>query len=179
MYITKSKILSLETQMIAGFLFTGALGVLLHFLYQWTGNSVIVAAFSPVNESPWEHLKTVFFPILFFLIIQIIYLKSNRVSINNLTWFTSLSALLSMTFITVAYYTYTGIIGSNLDWLNISIFFISAATAYYFNYRMLRTTRKNIVGSNLYGLLIFLVLITVFAVFTFFPPEIPWFRSSV
>ena len=39
------------------------LGVLLHFLYSWFPHP-LVALFSPVRESIWEHLKIVFFPLL-------------------------------------------------------------------------------------------------------------------
>lgn len=35
----------------------------LHFLYDFLPNP-LVAAFAPVNESPWEHLKLVFWPTL-------------------------------------------------------------------------------------------------------------------
>ena len=44
---------------ISGFIFTGVFGVLLHFLYGWTGENVLVALFSAVNESVWEHMKLV------------------------------------------------------------------------------------------------------------------------
>ncbi len=41
------------------------LGSLNHFLYDWTGGSSFAALFCPINESPWEHLKLLFFPFLF------------------------------------------------------------------------------------------------------------------
>jgi hypothetical protein len=40
-----------------------ALGVLLHFLYEWLP-SPLTALFSPVRESLWEHGKIVFYPLL-------------------------------------------------------------------------------------------------------------------
>ena len=36
---------------LGGFLFTGALGTLLHFVYEWSGGSALAAWFSAVNES--------------------------------------------------------------------------------------------------------------------------------
>ena len=41
------------------------LGSLNHFLYDWTGGSSLAALFCPINESPWEHLKLLFFPVPF------------------------------------------------------------------------------------------------------------------
>ena len=40
-----------------------ALGVLLHFLFQWFPSPVL-ALISPVRESIWEHVKVIYFPLL-------------------------------------------------------------------------------------------------------------------
>lgn len=45
------------------YLAAAALGVLLHFLYQWFPNPVL-ALISPVRESVWEHVKLLYFPLL-------------------------------------------------------------------------------------------------------------------
>ena len=50
---------------LVGFAFTALGGTLLHFLYDWTNNN-IVAAFTAVNESTWEHMKLLYFPLFFF-----------------------------------------------------------------------------------------------------------------
>ena len=36
----------------------------LHFLYDWSGEMTIISLFVPINESIWEHLKLVFWPLL-------------------------------------------------------------------------------------------------------------------
>ena len=53
-----------------GFGFTSLFGTLLHFLYEWTGKNNFTALFSGVNESTWEHMKLLFFPLLIFSIIE-------------------------------------------------------------------------------------------------------------
>ena len=50
-------------------LFSLVLGTLLHFTYEWSGENLFVGSFSAVNESVWEHLKLVFFPMLITTII--------------------------------------------------------------------------------------------------------------
>lgn len=40
-----------------GFLFVAALGTVLHFLYEWSGESTLAALVSGVNESVWEHMS--------------------------------------------------------------------------------------------------------------------------
>ena len=45
------------------------LGTLLHFTYKLSGENKIVAVFSSINESVWEHLKLLYFPMLLSTII--------------------------------------------------------------------------------------------------------------
>lgn len=56
---------SFKKYTLIGIVFSMTAGVLLHFLYEWTGRNPVVGAFSPVNESVWEHLKLLFFPVLY------------------------------------------------------------------------------------------------------------------
>lgn len=177
MYIQKSKVFSLKAQMLAGFVFTMASGCFLHFLFRLTGGNVIAAAFSPVNESPWEHLKIIYFPVLLFLMIQSIYLKHKRLSMPNLIWYTSLSALLAMTAVTVSYYTYSGILGKSMMWADISIFMAGTAAAYLFDYAMIKARPAYVPGSKLTGLVLLAVLGATLVCFTYFAPHIPWFED--
>ena len=62
---------------LAGFVFTGAAGTLLHFVYEWSGGSVLAAAFSAVNESTWEHMKLLFFPLFLFSMVQFCLMGRN------------------------------------------------------------------------------------------------------
>ena len=53
------------------------LGTLLHFTYNWSNNNSIVGIYSSINESTWEHLKLVFYPMLITTIIgNTLYKKS-------------------------------------------------------------------------------------------------------
>lgn len=42
------------------------LGTFLHFLFDLRGQSVIAALFLAVNESIWEHMKLMYYPMLLF-----------------------------------------------------------------------------------------------------------------
>ena len=55
---------------ITAVLFTLIFGTLLHFTYGLSGNNPIVGTFSAINESTWEHLKLLFFPMLIFAIFE-------------------------------------------------------------------------------------------------------------
>lgn len=58
-------------------IFVMILGTLLHFTFEWSGNSTFVASFSAVNESTWEHLKLLFFPMLLTTILGYFLIGKN------------------------------------------------------------------------------------------------------
>ena len=62
---------------LGGFLFVGALGTLLHFVYEWSGGSIPAACVSAVNESAWEHMKLLFVPLFLFSVVQVCLLGRN------------------------------------------------------------------------------------------------------
>ena len=105
---------------LAGFLFTGALGVLLHFLYEWSGGNTLAAAFSAVNESTWEHMKLLFFPMFVFSVFQVCIMGRNY---PNFLAARAASILTGLVLIPVLFYTYTGVLGRNINWVDIAIFF--------------------------------------------------------
>ena len=57
---------------IVGFIATGLFGTLLHFVYEWTDGNRVIAAFSAVNESTWEHMKLLFLPYFVFAVVEFI-----------------------------------------------------------------------------------------------------------
>lgn len=152
------------------------LGVILHFLYDWTGKNKFVATFSAVNESTWEHLKLAFFPFLLFGIIDFIFASPYA---NNIIFATTIALFSSITIITILFYSYLGIIGKNVDVINISIFVIAVIVAKYISYRiMLLPNFENIYYILLSSYFIYLTTFC-FAIFTFAPPNINLFRDPI
>ncbi len=68
----KKKILWLE---LAGFMVTLVAGTVMHFGLELTGFARSWAWLFPVNESPWEHLKLSFYPVVFWGLIQYAILR--------------------------------------------------------------------------------------------------------
>ena len=93
---------------LAGFLFTAALGTLLHFVYDWSGGSTLAAAFSAVNESTWEHMKLLFFPALVFSVVQVWALGRTYPDLLEVR---AISVLAGLALIPTLFYTYTGVLG--------------------------------------------------------------------
>lgn len=62
----------------AGFALVTFGGTILHFLYGWTGGSILVSPFSGVNESTWEHMKLLFWPLFLFALVQRLFFKDQE-----------------------------------------------------------------------------------------------------
>ena len=63
---------------LAGFALSTLGGTLLHFFYDWTDGSLLAAPFSGVNESTWEHMKLLYWPMLIFAIVQSFFFKTQN-----------------------------------------------------------------------------------------------------
>ena len=154
---------------IAGFIFTSIAGTLLHFLYDWSNQNILFAPFSAVNESIWEHMKLLFFPMFTFALIESRYLEKQYENF----WCVKLAGIaLGLTLIPVLYYSYTGILGVSADWVNIAIFFITAAATYLLETKLLKKEGTCCITSQL-ALIILFLLVLAFTVLTFHPLHIP------
>ena len=155
-----------------GFALTSLSGTLLHFAYDWLGGNDIIAFFSAVNESTWEHMKLLFWPSFIFALVEC---RSFRDQSDF--WCIKLRGIsLGVLLIPIIFYTYNGAIGTSPDLINISIFFIAAATEYVVEARLFK--RKK-VPCNKPGLAIFLLCVIAlsFVVFTFIPPSLEIFKD--
>ena len=97
-----------------GFAVTSFLGTALHFLYDLLGKSVFIAPFSGVNESTWEHMKLLFWPMLVFAITESFFFQDRE----NFWCVKLRGILLGLILIPVIFYTYNGAVGKSPDWLN-------------------------------------------------------------
>ena len=166
---------SLKNWQKIGFVFTGALGVILHFLYEWTNESIITASFAAVNESTWEHMKLLFVPLFIFAIIQWKIKGRHYESFWGVKLIGTLAGLIT---IPVIYYTYTGVFGNSADWFNIAIFFIAAAVSFCLEWRFFsRGVSLDI--PQLWAFSALCIMFIAFIVLTFIQPKIPLFMDPV
>lgn len=165
---------SINLWQLMGFAVTSLGGTLLHFLYEWTGEAVWIAPFSGVNESTWEHMKLLFFPMFLFAIVQSFFFKDHKEF-----WCVKLKGiLLGLVLIPVIFYTYNGVIGTSPDWINIAIFFLSAAVAYIYETRLFNNESTKC-KSWKPAFAAICVIAFLFVVFTFATPEIGIFKDPL
>ncbi len=158
---------------IAGLLFTLIFGTLLHFFYQWSGNLWQVGILAPVNESSWEHLKLLYLPYLIWSVVE--YKATNK---NKSLWFgKAIGLLIGMLAIISFFYSYNGIIGRNIPFLNILSFFIGIAAAFAIDFFIIKSNRFEKLEKV--GIAVFAVVGAAFILFSFMPPLIPLFKDPV
>lgn len=161
---------------LAGFVFTAAAGSLLHFVYEWSGGSTLAAAFSAVNESTWEHMKLLFFPMFLFSVAQVIALGRQY---PNFLAVRAVSTLAGLILIPVLFYTYTGVLGKNVMWVDVAIFILSALGAFALDWRLLRRGRWSSGWQQILGLLVLWGLAFLFVYCTFHPPALGLWQDPV
>lgn len=166
---------SIHKWQLAGFLFTSVAGTLLHFLFDWTGENPVAGLFSAVNESIWEHMKLLFYPMVTVALIQFRFGKP----LPDCFWQIKLTGILAgLLLIPVLYYCYTGMLGIEADWFNITIFFIAAAFAFRLEAALFRKNCRCPISTGS-AIATLVVISLLFSLLTFFPPEIPFFRDPV
>lgn len=156
-----------------GFAVAALGGTILHFLYDWLNGAVWVAPFSGVNESTWEHMKLLFWPMLFFAVVQRMFFRDRKDF-----WCIKLrGVLVGLALIPVLFYTYNGAVGPSPDWINIAIFFVSAAIAYACEARLFKNGRARCYPKA--ALALFCLIAASFVAFTFLTPEIGIFKDPL
>lgn len=162
--------ISIKNFQIFSAIFVMILGTLLHFTYEWSGENLFIAAFSAVNESTWEHLKLLFYPMLLTTIIGYFYFSKTK---HNFLCANTIGILTAVSFTTVFFYTYTGIIGTNFAFLDIGSFFIAVIFGEFVIYKLLLS------NFSCNKKTAFIVLLLCFILFTYATPEIGLFRDPV
>ena len=165
---------SIRLWQLMGFAVTSLGGTLLHFLYEWLGEAVWIAPFSGVNESTWEHMKLLFWPMLIFAVVQSFFFRDR----SDFWCVKRYGILLGLGLIPILYYTYNGVIGKSPDWVNIAIFFLSAAAAFLYEMRLYALEKIPCASSKL-ALAVLFGLAILFVIFTFATPKIGIFRDPI
>lgn len=158
----------------AGFFTAAVLGTLGHFAYDWNGKSLPVGAFCAVNESTWEHMKLLFFPVLLFTAVQLCLRWE-----SGLLAARAVSTTAGLVAIPALFYTYSGVLGRTVDWVNILIFYAADAALFGLDSRLRRSGHFRAPWLQTAGALWLWLLAFLFVWWTFRPPHIGLFLDPV
>jgi hypothetical protein len=153
---------------IGGFFFILLFGTGLHFVFELSNFWKPVALFAAVNESTWEHLKMVFWPGLFFFLVEYHFLKGR---VTNFWIAKALCLYLMPLVITIGWYSAVAILGKNLFSVNIALFVGAILVGQFVSYRFL-TAKKIPALDPRYAVIAIILLTLAFASFTYFPPKL-------
>ena len=159
---------------LVGFSVTSLGGTLLHFIYEWTGESLLAAPFSGVNESTWEHMKLLFWPMFVFAILQSFFFRD-----RDDFWLVKLKGIAAgLLLIPIIFYVYNGVIGKSPDFINIAIFFVAAAISYLLETLLFNRGSTYIQRKSL-PLVILILIAALFVIFSFATPQIAIFEDPL
>lgn len=157
---------------VIGAVFVLLTGTLSHFLYKWSGNNFIVGLITPVNESVWEHMKMVFFPMLLYGLFMIFRLKHDNPCITSAF---CLGILAGTLLIPILFRTYTSILGKDFFILDIGTFIVSVLIAFLIIYKLTLSCRAESCAFLLFALVC--ALFVCFILFTNRPPDFWLFQA--
>lgn len=163
----------IKNYQIFSIIFTFILGTLLHFTYELSGGNVIVASFSAINESVWEHLKLLFSPMLLTIIIGYFYIGRN---VPNFLCSKTVGVITSMLFTIIFFYTYSGILGKNIAIIDIASFFVATILGEYASYKLMNSMFK---CNNKIAILVLILIGIGFITFTYFAPQLGIFKDPI
>ena len=154
---------------VAGLFFAIGAGNLLHFVYEWSGESPVAALFAAVNESTWEHMKLLAVPWILWTAVELLVLRCSVLAVRAAGLVTGLAM------IPLLYYTYTGALGVSSSLVNIIIFQLAVLAAFAVSFCMQKKRRLTGPVWQLAGGAVLLGLAVLFVWWTFDPPQLPVF----
>lgn len=170
--IKSSKVLKAEIIVIV---VCWILGTMLHFLYEWSGENAFIGSFSAVNESVWEHLKLVFYPMLLAGIVEYFFVEKRT---NNYIEAKTIGIFAAISFVVVTFFTYTGILGTNIFLIDILIFLISIVLGEWIAYKLMKRENESTMQTKILSGIILVFLLFSFIICTYYTPEVNLFRDT-
>ncbi|MFC2014969.1 DUF6512 family protein [Chloroflexota bacterium] len=159
---------------IGGIIFVFTLGALLHFLFEWSGESAPVGVLASVNESVWEHFKQGFWPMCLYAVIEFRFIR-NRV--NNFFTAKAVAVYLMPLIMGVVFYAYTAVTGHHYLLVDILIFLVAIIAGQLTSYTILNLP-KLARYTTVVSLILIFVLALVIILFTYYPPHLPIFLDE-
>lgn len=152
------------------------LGTLLHFLYDFCGQNGFIGVFSAVNESTWEHLKLLFWPMFFLTAVQYFFGDGEK---RGFVFARLVGTLGGMFAITVIYYTVKGIIGRDISAVNIATFYIAVIITFAVSGTVMKNHTPRSSLCDAVSAAVFVIMGALFGIWTFLPPQLGIFANPI
>ena len=150
------------------YLAAAAMGVLLHFLFEWFPNPV-TALISPVRESIWEHVKIIYFPLL----AASLYMGRGGNGLGRAPWLLSLIVACAVTL--CLGYVYHIILRGEAVLVDLILYLFTLALGFLLPKTLWPLCGQPGAGKAAWALTALLGALIVW--FTFFPPDAALFAD--
>ena len=154
-----------------GIFFINILGGALHFAYELSNYSKPVAFFASVNESTWEHLKFYFWSGLLWSFIQYTYVRKDT---DNFWFAQSIGLFVTPLIICLTFYAYLGVAlpmnGKGTLPADIGTGVLGVIVGAIFASKIMQMPKIK-PSTTWIGIGLLVVMIAMFSLFTYFPPE--------
>lgn len=157
---------------LAGLFITLIFGNLLHFVFDWSGENRIVAAFAAVNESTWEHMKLLVIPWVVWSLVEAVVLRDSR---RPVLLARAMGLLAGVVLIPAMYYTYTGALGVSSMIVDVLLFQAAVLLGAWVSWRIMAGGKGSGLLWSVLGLLLLLGVWALFVWWTYDPPVLPIF----
>ena len=147
----------------------------IHFIYD-IFPSFFTSIIAPVNESIWEHMKTIYTSILLSSIIEYFIYKKKRYDTNNFFISIPISSILGIIFYLVIYLLIDLFIPHNF-FIAIFIMFVTYIISNIISYIILN--KKEIPNQKELGISLILISYIVFTHLTYYPPKSYMFIDQI
>lgn len=155
---------------ILSYIICVVIGTISHFLYDLTYNFFILKPFVSIDESIFEHLKLIFYPIIIVSFFEGLIVYQNplkNISTRNI------SCLISIILLIIFYYTYTSFTNKSIVFIDIISYYLFIFLAYYLSLKL------EIFNNNIFKAISYIILfiaIIIFSIFTEYKPNIDFFK---
>lgn len=164
---------------IGGIFFVILIGALLHFIFDLSGGCRPLGIISAVNESVWEHLKLAFWPAVIWTGIEFLFVRKLTKDIcPGFIVAKAIGTYIMPLVIVAIFYSYTAFTGESILAIDLSSFVIAVFIGQMVSYKLWTSLRLSGVF-NWLGITMVLIGILLFAIFTFYPPELDIFKDPV
>jgi len=150
------------------------LGLAFHELYKSTGITLL-ALISPVNESKWEHWKMACYPMLIISTIEYHFVKKDMANYI----FALAMGIVTFELVTFGLIEfYDSFLGQAHLIVHVTTFLLGGITGQIVRYTVMLSTKPNRLWFIM-GILILMVQVFAFSLFTWYPPRVDYFQDSI
>lgn len=161
--------------MYTGIVFSFVFGVLLHYVFEWSGRSLFVAFIAPTNESLFEHLKLLLSPYLIWTLVEYAHYGQ---FMHAFVPAKVISLYIGMFLMISFYLFYTWLADTQAAWMKVLIFGMSVVAAFVSGEFLMTFQFMDRLGLEIFFDAVLVLTVIVFAACSIYPPNKGFFKPT-